>query len=129
MDVPVDASNELPPEIEPPIVLLVVALEVIDDSINAKVEDPPSKVDIPFDNAKVEDAHSVVVSPDVVVSIDYREYFTTKQKFATQYDLLEWVREEAKKLEFLTVIGKSNKGGNGRNAFVTMIYKRGGSYT
>jgi len=47
MDVSVDASNELPPNIEPPNVLSVVALEVIDDSENAKPEDPPPKVDIP----------------------------------------------------------------------------------
>ena len=43
--------------------------------------------------------------------------------------MLEWVREKAKKLGFTTVIGKSDKGGNGISAFVTVIYERGGSYT
>ena len=42
---------------------------------------------------------------------------------------MEWVREEARKLGFSTVIGKSDKGENGRNACVTVICKRGGSYT
>jgi len=41
---------------------------------------------------------------------------------------LEWVREEASKLGFSTVIGKSNKGGNGRSEFVNVICERGGSY-
>jgi len=43
--------------------------------------------------------------------------------------LLEWVREKARKLGFCTVIGKSDNGGNGRSAFVTLICERGGSYT
>jgi len=42
MDVPVDASIELPPDIEPPNVLLVVSLKVVDDPGNAKAEDPPT---------------------------------------------------------------------------------------
>jgi len=133
MDVPVDASNEFSPQIEPPIVFLVVALEVIDDFRNVKVEDAPPvvlpKVDIPFGDPKVEDALPVVVPPNIVVSIDHREHFTTKEKFATHYDLLEWVREEVWKLGFSTVIGKSDKGGNGINAFFIVICKRGGSYT
>jgi len=37
---------------------------------------------------KVYDSPSLVVPPDVVVSIDHREQFTTKQKFATQNDLV-----------------------------------------
>lgn len=32
------------------------------------------------------------------------------------------------KVGFSIVIGKSNKGGYGRNSFVTVIYERGGSY-
>jgi hypothetical protein len=42
---------------------------------------------------------------------------------------LEWVREIARKIGFSTIIGKSDKGGNGINAFVTVICKRGCSYT
>jgi len=42
MNVPVDAPNELPPEIEPPTVLSILSLEVVDDSENVKVEDPPT---------------------------------------------------------------------------------------
>ena len=71
MYIPVDASNELLPDIEPPIVLLVVALEVIYDYGNAKVEDPPPKVDIPSGDAKVEDAPPIFVPTDVAVSIDH----------------------------------------------------------
>ena len=41
MDVPIDASIELPPDIEPATVFPVVSLQVIDDPENAKVEDPP----------------------------------------------------------------------------------------
>jgi len=33
------------------------------------------------------------------------------------------------KLDFSTVIGKSDNGGNGRSAFVALICERGGSYT
>jgi len=43
--------------------------------------------------------------------------------------LLEWVREKARKLDFSTIIGKSDNGGNGRSTFVTLICERGGSYT
>ncbi|AES98802.1 hypothetical protein MTR_5g073000 [Medicago truncatula] len=81
IDVSIDASNELPPNIEPPNVLSVVALEVIDDSQNAKPEVPPPKVDIPSGNAKAENAPSIVVPQDVVVSIDHQENFTIKQSF------------------------------------------------
>ena len=70
----------------------------------------------------------ILPSIPCVVCIDHREYFTTNQKFATHNDLLEWVREKAKKLGFTTVIGKSDKGGNGRSAFVTVVCERGGSY-
>lgn len=61
MDVPVDASHKLAPDIEPPILLPTISLEVINDSRNAKVEDPPPQVDIPFSDAKVEDAPMLVV--------------------------------------------------------------------
>lgn len=88
MDVPNDTSNEFPPQIEQPIVFPIVALEVIDDFKKEKIEDASSvvlpKVYIPFGDAKVEDAPLVVVPPYIIVSIDHREYFTTKQKFATQ---------------------------------------------
>jgi hypothetical protein len=43
--------------------------------------------------------------------------------------LLTWVRDEARKLGFTVVIGKSNNKGNGRKQFVTLICERGGSYT
>jgi len=50
MDVLVDASNELPPDIEPCIVLPVVSLQVINDPKNARGENspppPPLKLDI-----------------------------------------------------------------------------------
>jgi len=94
-----------------------------------KVEDPPPNVDIPYDDVKVYDSPSLVVPPDVVVSIDHQEQFTTKQKFATRNDLMWWVREEARKLGFSTIIDKSYKGGNDINSFVRMIYESGGSYT
>jgi hypothetical protein len=41
MDVHVDASIELPPDIKPHTVLLMVSPEVVDDPGNTKVEDPP----------------------------------------------------------------------------------------
>jgi len=41
MDIHVDASNELPPDIEPCIVLPVVSLQVVNDPKNAKAEDSP----------------------------------------------------------------------------------------
>jgi len=44
MDVHVDASIELPPDIERPTVLPVVSLQVVDDSGNAKAEDPQMNV-------------------------------------------------------------------------------------
>jgi hypothetical protein len=40
MDVPIDDFIELSPNIEPPNVLPVVLLEIIDDFGNAKAEDP-----------------------------------------------------------------------------------------
>jgi hypothetical protein len=40
MDVPFNASIELPPNIEPPTVLPVVSLQVVDDPRNVKAEDP-----------------------------------------------------------------------------------------
>jgi len=43
---------------------------------------------------KVEDAPPLIppdVHVDVVVCIDHREHLTTKQRFATWNDLLEWV--------------------------------------
>lgn len=86
---------------------------------------PPPIHDISLGDAKVDDAPPPIPR---VVCIDHGEHFTTKQKFATQNDLLEWVREKARKLGFTTIIGKSDKGGNGRSAFVTVICERGGSY-
>jgi hypothetical protein len=97
MVVLVDAPNDDPPEIEPPIVLQVLLLEDVHDSGNAKSENPPpppSKIEISLGDAKVEDAPPhvpPVVPPNVVVCIDQREHFTTTQKFATRNDLLEWV--------------------------------------
>jgi len=78
----------------------------VHDFGNAKIED-----------AKVEDAPPPippVVPPVHVVFIDQREHFTTAQKFSTKNDLLERVREKARKLDFCTVIGKSDNGGNRR---------------
>jgi len=80
MNVSFDVSHELAPDFEPPMVLLTVSLEVMDDSSNAKAEDPPPKVDIPSSEAKVENAPPVVVPPNDdhpivghVVSIDHRD--------------------------------------------------------
>jgi len=123
-----DAPNDDPAEIEHLIVLSVLLLEDVHDSGNAKSENPPPpppKLEICLGDAKVEDAPP----PIHVVCIDQRELFTTNDKFETQNDLLEWVREKARKLGFSTVIGKSDNGGNGRSAFVTLICERGGSYT
>jgi len=128
MVVPVDAPNHDPAEIEHPIVLPVLLLEDVHDFGNAKSENPPPpqpKIEISLGDAKVEDDPP----PIPIVCIDQRELFTTKHKFATRNDLLEWVREKARKLDFSTVNGKSDNGGNGRSAFVTLICGRGGSYT
>jgi len=136
MIVPVDAPNDDPPQNEPLIVLPLLLLEDAHDSENAKSENPPPpppKHEICLGSLKVEDAPPlippVVPPPVVVVCINQREHFTTKQKFATRNDLLEWVREKARKLDFSTVIGKFDNGGNGRNAFVTLICEREGPYT
>jgi len=133
MVVPVDAPNDDPPQIEPPIVLPILLLEDVHDSGNAKSENPPPpppKIEISLGDAKVEDSPPpippVIPPPDVVICIDQREHFTTAQKFATRNDLLEWVREKTRKLGVSTVIGKSDNGGNGRSAFVTLICERGG---
>ena len=67
-------------------------------------------------------------APVVEISIDHREVFTTKTKFQTRNELMDWVREEARKVGSSVVIGKSDNGGNGRNAFVTLICERGGTY-
>ena len=118
-----------------PIVLPVLLLEDVHDSKNAQSENPlppPPKLEISLGNAKVEDAPPPippVVPPPVVVCIDQQEYFTTTQKFATQNDLLEWVREKARKVGFSTIIGESDNNDIGRSAFVTLICERGGSYT
>jgi len=128
MVVPVDPSNDGPAEIEHPIMLPVLLLEGVHGSRIAKSDNlppPPPKLEIFSGDAKVEDAPP----PIPVVCIDQREHFTTTQKFATRNDLLEWVREKARKLGFSTIIGKSDNGGNGRNTFVTLICERGGSYT
>jgi len=135
MVVLIDAPNDDPLEIEPPIVLPLLLLEDVYDSGNAKFENPPPsppKLEISLGDVKVEDAlppipHVVPPPVVVVVCIDQREYFTTTHKFATWNDLLEWVREKARMLGFST--GKSDNGGNGRSAFVTLICERGGSYT
>jgi hypothetical protein len=42
---------------------------------------------------------------------------------------IKWFREEARKLGFSTVIGKFDKAGNRKGAFVTVICERRGSYT
>jgi len=60
-------------------VLPIVSPEVINDSDNAKAEDPAPKVDIPSGDAKVDDAPHLVVPPTdthpvdgpVVFSIDH----------------------------------------------------------
>ncbi|AES74180.1 FAR1 DNA-binding domain protein [Medicago truncatula] len=138
MVVPVDAPNDDPAEIEHHIVLPVLLLEDVHNSGNAKSEKPPPpppKLEISLGDAKVEDHylnlifHNSAPPPIHVVCIDQREHFTTTHKFATHNDLLEWVREKARKLGFYIVIGKSDNGGNGRNTFVTLICERGGSYT
>jgi len=41
MDVPVDVPNELPPDIEPPTMLQILSLKVVNDPGNAKVKNPP----------------------------------------------------------------------------------------
>jgi len=87
---------------------------------------PPPKLDIALGDAKVEDAPPPIPH---VACIDHRKHFTTNQRFARHSDLLEWVWEESRKLGFTTVIGKSDKGGNGRSVFVTVICERWGSYT
>ncbi|AES98797.2 hypothetical protein MTR_5g072950 [Medicago truncatula] len=69
---------------------------IIDDSENGKPEVPPPKVDIPSGNVKAENAPSIVVPQDVVVSINHQENFTIKQKFAIHNDFLKWLREEAR---------------------------------
>jgi len=128
MVVPVDAPNDDPAEIEHPIVLPALLFEDVHGSGIPKSENlppPPPKLEISLGDAKVEDAPR----PIPVVCIDQREHFTTTQKFATHNDLLEWVREKARKLGFSTVIGKSDNSGNGRSAFVTLICEKGGSYT
>jgi len=99
MVVPVDAPNDDPAEIEHPIVLPVLLLQDVHDSENAKSENPPPplpKLEISVDDAKVEDAPPHIL----VVCIDQRELFTITHKFATRNDLLEWVREKARKLVF-----------------------------
>jgi len=129
MDAPADASIKLSPDIKPSNMLSVVSLEVIDDFRNAKAENPlppAPKVYDSLGDVKVDDDAPPPIP--LVVCIDHGEHFTTKQKFATRNDLLEWVREKAMKLGFTTVIGKSDKGGNERSAFVTVICERGGSY-
>jgi len=55
MDVPVEASIEFPPVIEPPTELSVLSLQVVDNPGNAKVEDPPPpppKIDISLRDAQ-----------------------------------------------------------------------------
>jgi len=97
MDVLIDASHKLTLDIEPPTVLPTISPAVMNDSSNAKVKDPPPITNITSNDAKVEGAYSLVVPPaddhpairPVVVSIDHREKFTTKQKFATRNNLFE----------------------------------------
>jgi len=64
MDISIDASHELAPDIKPLIVLPTVSLEVIVDFGTAKAKDPPPKVDIPSGDAKVEDVPPLVVPPN-----------------------------------------------------------------
>jgi len=141
MDALIDNHHPLPspfaPDIEPPIVLLTVSPQVLDDSNNCKFDDPQPLVDIPYGDAKMDDVPPLVVpaldaalvGEPVVVSIDQREQFTTKRKFASSNELLGWVREEARKVGFTIVICESDNGGNGRNAFVTLICQRRSPYT
>jgi hypothetical protein len=122
----------LTPNIEPHIVLPTVSSEVMDDTVNAKAEDPLPLVDIPSGDIKVEVALPFVATPTdarptvepIVVSIDHHEDFTTKRMFSTRNNLLGLVREEVMKVGFSIVIGKLDKSGNGRNAFVKVIYER-----
>lgn len=84
------------PDIETPIMLLIISPENLDDTVNVKVEDPPPLVDIPYEDAKVKGAPPLgepladthpIVGP-IVVFIDHQENFTTKVKFAAHNDLL-----------------------------------------
>jgi len=79
MVVLVDAPNDDPPEIEPPIVLPLLLLEDVHGSGIAKSENlppPPSKLEISLGDVKVEDAPPpippVVPPPVVVVCINQR---------------------------------------------------------
>jgi len=102
----------MPPPFAPDIELPLVLPTVLNDFENAKAKDHSPLVDIPSIDVKVEDAPPLVVPPNVsplVVSIDQQEQVTTKRKFATPNNLLEWVLEESRKLRFSIFIGKSNK--------------------
>lgn len=103
----------LAPNIVPPVVLPTFSPNVLDDHDNTKVEVSPFEVSPP-----------VVAS---VVSIDHRAQFNSKRKFSTLAELLMWVREEVRKLVFLTFIEKLDNRENARNAFVILIW-RGSSY-
>jgi len=80
------------PDIQPPIGLPIVSPQVLDDFSNVKSKDPPSLVDIPSYDVKMDDvpplvvhaANVALVVEPVVVSIDHQEQFTTKRKFASQ---------------------------------------------
>lgn len=97
----------LAPNIVPPVVLPTFSPNVLDDHDNTKVEVSPFEVSPP-----------VVAS---VVSIDHRAQFNSKRKFSTLAELLMWVREEVRKLVFLTFIEKLDNRENARNAFVILI--------
>ncbi|KEH27873.1 hypothetical protein MTR_5g046145 [Medicago truncatula] len=123
---PVDAPNVNPPDIGSPNVSRLLLLEDAYYSGNAKYENPPPpspKLEISLGGSKADDASPpiphVVPPPFVAVCIKQREHFTTKHKFATRNDLLEWVREKARKLGFFTVIGNFDNDD---------ICERGGSY-
>jgi hypothetical protein len=72
-----------------------------------------------------------VVPPVVVVpapNVNFRIQYTTDRKFEQSADMLKWVRDLSETLGFVSVITKSDNGGNGRKGYVALGCQSGGKY-
>lgn len=86
-----------------------------------------AKPDVVKDDVKLDQVKDDV--KPFFVEIDVGQYFRNETLFITREHMLEWVRMEAKQLEFGVVFRRSDNGLNRRQAFITMRYERSSTYT
>jgi alpha-glucosidase len=72
---------------------------------------------------------AAIVKPMIVEpTVDHREHFITDRKFPNRVQVKDWIGGLVKKLRFVAVTAKSDKGGNNRNPYIVMGCQRGGTH-